>query len=87
MPSERLPMYLFAPNTKKFIEFAKKRGYANRDELRLYLPANVTAEEMEEAASMLAEMGIAVTGKSEALQEGAGPVTQLRELVRRLRGH
>jgi hypothetical protein len=76
-------MYLSAPNTKAYIEFAKKRGYATRDELRLYLPMNVTAEELEEVASMLAEMGIAVIGKSEALQEGAGPVTQLRELVRR----
>jgi Sigma-70 factor, region 1.1 len=83
MSSERLQMYLSAATTRQFIEFAKNRGYATRDELRLYLPMNVTADEMEEVASLLAETGIAVIGKSEAPQEGAGLVTQLRELVRR----
>lgn len=87
LASEHLPMYLSAATTKEYIEFAKKRGFATRDELRLYLPMNVTAEEMEEAASMLTEMGITVSGNSEAPQEGAGPITQLRDLVRRLRHH
>ena len=48
------------------------------------VPLNVTEAEMESVIAMLAEMGVTVRGQSSPLQRG-GPVTQLRELVSRLR--
>ncbi|MFM9847984.1 MAG: hypothetical protein ACKVP3_12590 [Hyphomicrobiaceae bacterium] len=84
MTTARLDQYLSAPITRDFIQFAQERGHASRDELRLYLPLNVNDAEMELAVAMLAQLGVNVHRNSPPTQPG-GPVTELRELLTRLR--
>src|SRR6516165_10271126 len=56
---------------KTFIETAKARGYATYDELNAVLPSEeVPSEQIEDAMSMLSDIGITVV-ESEFYEEGA----------------
>ena len=46
------------PMVKKYVDFARDRGYATRGEIALYLPMAVTPEEVESVVTTLAAIGI-----------------------------